>query len=106
MQHLSRDVLKAKTENECDELHCFFRSAFQQAAEDLPVEAGSRVGFSSGRNITMADDLCVSEGRISASQNSNKLRKSFVLDVLVRGIVGALKLYTDRKIIALLAAAV
>ncbi len=54
----------------------------------------------------MADDLCILEGRISASQNSDKLRKSLVLNVLIRRLVGTLKLYTDRKIIALLAATV
>ena len=54
----------------------------------------------------MADDLCILEGRISSSQNPDKLRKSLVLNVLVRRIVGTLKLYTDRKVIALLAATV
>ncbi len=54
----------------------------------------------------MANDLCISEGRISSSQNPDKLRQSFVLGVLVRRIVGTLKLYADREIIALLAATV
>ena len=54
----------------------------------------------------MANDLCISEGRISSSQNPDKLCKSFVLDVLVRRIVGTLELYTDRKVIALRAATI
>lgn len=48
----------------------------------------------------MANDLCILEGRISSSQDPDKLCESLVLNVLIRRVVGTFKLYTNREIIA------
>ncbi len=54
----------------------------------------------------MANDLCILEGRISSSQDPDKLCESLVLDVLIRRVVGTFKLYTNREIIAFVAVTV
>ncbi len=54
----------------------------------------------------MTDDLCILKGRIGSLQNPDKLYKALRLDGLIGRIICAFELYTDRKIVALLATTV
>ncbi len=54
----------------------------------------------------MTDDLCILKGRIGSLQNPDKLCKALILDGLIGRIICAFELYTDRKIVALLATTV
>ena len=54
----------------------------------------------------MTNNLCILERRIGPLQNPDKLRKALVLDGLIGQIIRTFELYTDREIVALVAATV
>ena len=65
----------------------------------FPVEQGTGVGLTSGRNIAMPVDPFWRDSRVNLPDDPGKPGERFILGVLEREIVGAFQLDTDGEIV-------
>ncbi len=70
----------------------------------LPVKGRTRIGFSIGRDITMANYLPLAYAGIHINKHLCYLNQAFILRLSIGLIIATLQLNTDTKIITVVAA--